>query len=87
MFKNQLYQANDIANMDQTPLPFILDDKKAYARTNVKDVIAKTGNSGWNKRQATAQITVAMVYRKLNPSNCEIGERSRIKKGLKFKRS
>ena len=37
---------------------FILDDKRTYAETNSKDVIAKTGSSGWDKRQATLQLTV-----------------------------
>ena len=44
--------------MDQAPLPFILDDKRTYAATNSKDVIAKTGSSGWYKRQATVQLAV-----------------------------
>ena len=44
--------------MDQTPLPHILDDNKTYATTNSKDVVAKAGNSGLDKRQATVQLTV-----------------------------
>ena len=48
----------DIANMDQTPLPFILDDEKTYTDTNDKDVICKTGLSGLDKRQCTLQITI-----------------------------
>ena len=53
-----VYQAKDIANMDQTPLPFILDDNKTYVTTSSKDVIAKSGSSGLDKRQATVQLTV-----------------------------
>ena len=28
--------------MDQTPLPFIMDDNKTYEETNSKDVVTKT---------------------------------------------
>ena len=32
-----IYEDKDIADMDQTSLPFILDDKTTYSTTNVKD--------------------------------------------------
>ena len=51
-------QVKDIANMDQTPLPFIMDANKTYEETNSKDVVAKTGASGLDKRQSTVQITM-----------------------------
>ena len=51
-----VYLLSDIANMDQTPLPFILDDGKTYNETNEKDVICKTGASGLDKHQSTAQL-------------------------------
>ena len=56
--KNGVYTLKDIANMDQTPLPFILDDGKTYSVTNEKDVVCKTGSPGLDKRQSTAQLTV-----------------------------
>ena len=53
-----VYLLSDIANKGQIPLPFILDDGKIYNETNEKDVICKTGASGLDKRQYTAQLTV-----------------------------
>ena len=44
--------------MDQTPLPFVLDDWKAYDKKDAKKVWAQSGQSGLDKRQATAQLTV-----------------------------
>ena len=44
--------------MDQTPLPFVLDDGTTYEHHGSKDVCCKTGASGLEKRQATAQITI-----------------------------
>ena len=52
------YQLCDIANMDQTPIPFILDDCKTYASTGSKDVWSLSGKTGLDKRQFTAQLTV-----------------------------
>jgi hypothetical protein len=52
------YEDGDIANMDQTPLPFILDDGKTYDIKGVKEVWAQSGQSGLDKRQATVQLTV-----------------------------
>ena len=42
--------------MDQTPLPFILDDGTTYEHQGSKDVCCKSGAPGLEKRQATAQI-------------------------------
>ena len=51
-----VYLLSEIANMDQTPLPFILDDDKTYNETNEKNVICKTGASGLDKCQYTAKL-------------------------------
>ena len=51
------YQDGDIANMEQTPLPFVLDDGKTYDIKDVKDVWAQSRQSGFDKRQATIQLT------------------------------
>ena len=48
------YQLCDLANMDQTPLPFILDDGTTYDHRGSKDVCCISGASGLEKRQATA---------------------------------
>ena len=52
------YQNGDIANMDQTHLPFALDYRKAYDITDAKEVWAQKGQSCLEKRQATMQLTV-----------------------------
>ena len=44
--------------MDQTPLPFVLDDGKTYDKKVVKEFWAQSGKSGLDKRQATLQLTV-----------------------------
>ena len=44
--------------MDQTPLPFILDDGTTYECKGVKDVTCRSGPSGWDKIQATHQLTI-----------------------------
>ena len=44
--------------MDQTHLPFVLDDGKTYDKKGVKEFLAQTGQSGLEKRQATVQLTV-----------------------------
>ena len=55
---NSDYQDGDIANMDQTPLPFVLDDGKTYGIKGVKEVWAHSGHYGLDKRQVTVQLTV-----------------------------
>ena len=52
------YDLCDLANMDQTPLPFISDDGTTYEHQGSKDVCCKSSAPGLEKRQATAQITV-----------------------------
>ena len=53
------FKASDLANMDRTPLPFVLvDDGKSYDKKGVKDVLAQSGQSGLDKRQGTVQLTV-----------------------------
>ena len=52
------FQASDLANMDQTPLPFVLDDGKTYGKKGVKEFWAQSGQSDLDKRQATLQLTV-----------------------------
>ena len=48
----------DIANMDQTPLPFVMDDGKAYNQTGSKEIWCASGSSGLEKRQCTVQLTI-----------------------------
>ena len=52
------YQTKDIANMDQTPLPFILDDGLTYDELGAKSVWCASGPSGKDKRMCTVQITI-----------------------------
>ena len=52
------FKASDLANMDQTPLPIVLDDGKTYDKKVVKEVWAQSRQSGLDKRKATVQLTV-----------------------------
>ena len=53
-----VYQTKDIANMDQTPLPFVLDDGKTYADKRSSEVWCVSGFSGLDKRQCSMQLTI-----------------------------
>ena len=48
----------DIANMDQTPLLFVMDDGKTYNQTGSKEIWCASGSSGLEKRQCTVQLTI-----------------------------
>lgn len=52
------FKLSEIANMDQTPLPFEFNTGKTYAQKGSKTVWVKEQRSGWNKRQATLQLTL-----------------------------
>ena len=53
-----VYQTKDIANMDQTPLPFVLDDGKTYADKGSSEVWCVSGSSGLDKQQCFVQLTI-----------------------------
>ena len=44
--------------MNQTHLPFLLDDNRTYEKVGAKEVWVRGGQSGLDKRQCTAQLTV-----------------------------
>ena len=46
-----------IANMDQTPLPFVMDDGKTYADKGISEVWCVHG-SGLDKRLCSVQLTI-----------------------------
>lgn len=52
------FQLSQIANMDQTPLPFSFTGGPTYADKGAKTVWVKSGASGMEKRQCTAQLTI-----------------------------
>ena len=52
------WESRNIANMDQTPLPFTFTDGETYANTGERSVWVRGGQSGLNKRQCTVQLTV-----------------------------
>ena len=52
------FELQQIANVDQTPLPFSFASGKTYADTGDKTVWVKGGASGLEKRQCTVQITL-----------------------------
>ena len=45
-----VYQIKDMANMDQTPLPLLLDDGKTYVDKGSSEVWCVSGSSGLDKR-------------------------------------
>ena len=52
------FSLQQIANVDQTPLPFSFTNGGTYADTGDKTVWVRGGASGLEKRQCTAQITL-----------------------------
>jgi hypothetical protein len=52
------FKLSEIANMDQTPLPFEFNEGRTYAKKGSKTIWIKEQRSGWNKRQATLQLCV-----------------------------
>ena len=52
-----VYQTKDIANMDQTPLPFVLDDGKTYADKGRSEVWCVLESSDLDKWQCSVQLT------------------------------
>ena len=49
----------DIANMDQAPLLFVMDDGKTYADKGSSEVWCATHGSGLHKRQCSVQLTIS----------------------------
>ena len=52
-----VYQTKDIVNMDQTPLPIVLDNRKTYADKGSSGVWCVSG-SGLDKWQCSVQLTI-----------------------------
>ncbi|RPA94156.1 hypothetical protein L873DRAFT_1475290 [Choiromyces venosus 120613-1] len=52
------YHLSNIANIDQTPLLFEYLEGKTYNQSSKKTIWAQSSKSGWDKRQATIQLTV-----------------------------
>jgi len=52
------YALANIVNMDQTPLPFEYLEGRTYNQKGEKTIWAQSSQSGWDKRQATIQLTV-----------------------------
>ena len=52
------WTARHIANMDQTPLPFIFCSGETYTDTGERSVWVRGGASGLEKRQCTVQLTL-----------------------------
>ena len=46
LLRGGTFSLSDRANMDQTPLPFVMDDGKTYNRTGAKEVWCASGASG-----------------------------------------
>jgi len=53
------YRLSNICNMDQTPLPFEYLDGRTYNQQGDKTIwVQRSKQSGWDKRQATIQLTI-----------------------------
>lgn len=52
------FQLSDIANMDQNPLPFVIDDSNIYDNAGLKEVWYASAASGLDKCQCTVQLTL-----------------------------
>lgn len=61
------YILSRIVNMDQTPAPFEYLSGRTYAQKGSTTVWAKAEKSGWDKRQATIQLTVLADGTMLKP--------------------
>ena len=44
--------------MDQTPLPFVLDNETTYADKGSSEVWCVSGSSGLDKRRCSVQLTI-----------------------------
>ena len=53
-----IWKEANIANMDQTPLPFCFNDGETYADRGERSVWVRGGASGLSKRQCTVQLTI-----------------------------
>ena len=68
----------DIANMDQTLLPFVMDDEKTYADKGSSEIWYS--GSGFEKRQWSVQLTIfADGKPRVKPLVIFRGKRLRIK--------
>ena len=56
--QEERFGLHQIANMDQTPLPFSFTSGPTYETTNSSTVWVRGGASGLDKRQCTAQLTI-----------------------------
>jgi len=53
------YRLSNICNMDQTPIPFEYLDGRTYNQQGDKTIwVQRSKQSGWDKRQATIQLTI-----------------------------
>lgn len=51
--KRETFTLKDLDNMDQTPLPFVIDDNRTYEETGVDEVWIASGQLGLRKLQCT----------------------------------
>ena len=56
--QEERFKLHQIANVDQTPLPFSFTDGPTYETTKSSTVWVRGGQSGLDKRQCTVQLTI-----------------------------
>ena len=69
--------------MDQTPLPFVLDDNKTYYKKGAEVVWIASGQSSLEKRQCTVQLIVFSDGKTLPPHIIFRGQGLRINEAEK----
>ena len=52
------HQLGDLANMDRTPLPFVMNEGKTYDKTGADGVWLASVSSGLDKRQCMEQLSI-----------------------------
>ena len=62
-----IFTFKDLGKMDQTLLPCVMDDKRTYESTGADEVWIPSGQSGLERRQCTAQLTIFVCESALLP--------------------
>ena len=65
--KEENFTLKNLGNMDQTPLPFVMDDSRTYEKPNA--VWIAIGQSGLETSQCTVQLTIFADGSALPPAN------------------
>ena len=56
--KRESFTLRDLDNMDQMPLPFVMDDNRTHEKTGADEVWIASGQSDLEKFQCNIQLTI-----------------------------